>query len=129
MSATQQSVSVIFREDDPRSTRITFDPPGPITITASSGQVTYILDTTDKDTKFALSVSPIQFLDDLGQRINDPQGATVTRLSDDSTQINLTAPPVAKKATFRFRVVLENGSGTLFRSSDPTIVIMRPEGR
>ncbi|HEX3529289.1 MAG TPA: DP-EP family protein [Thermoanaerobaculia bacterium] len=121
-----QSVSVKFLENNPRSTRITFDPDGPITITASSGQVTYNLDKTD-GAKFALSVSPIQFLDDLGQGINQPQGATVTRLSDYSTQINLTAPPVATKATFRFRVVLQTeGSESFFRSSDPTIVIMRP---
>jgi hypothetical protein len=125
MNATQ-SVSVIFRDDDPHSSRIIFDPAGPITITASSGQVTYILDTTDNATKFALSVSPIQFLDDLGQEINNPDGAMVKRLSDDTTQIDLTAPPVARKAKFRFRVVLQKGSEALFRSSDPTVVIMRP---
>jgi|GEM_PF-6989519 len=125
MSATP-SVSVTFRENDPRSSRITFDPAGPITITASSGQVTYNLKTTDNATKFATSVSPIQFFDDLGQGINTPVGARVNRLDDNTTQINLTVPAGAAAAEFHFKVVLQQGSATFFRSADPTIVIMRP---
>jgi len=126
MSATP-SVSVTFRENDPRSSRITFDPAGPITITASSGQVTYNLKTTDNATKFATSVSPIQFFDGQGQGINTPAGAMVNRLNDNTTQINLTVPVGASSSAFHFKVVLQKGSATFFRSADPTIVIMRPE--
>ena len=101
---------------------IMFSPSGQITITASSGQVTYSIDRETTANKFAQA--PIEFFNAEGEMIGRPAGATVVPLDDYNTRIELTA--LSARTEFRFKVVFQDASGTVFRSSDPTIVIMRP---
>jgi len=121
-------VTVNFDINNPIGSKISFVPDGQIEITGLSGQVIYNLPET---AGLTFAPNPIRFLDGTEEMRIFPAEATVNRVDNLQTKINLTLPatfPAGQTAAFHFRVILQNADQT-FRSSDPTIVIMRPDGR
>jgi hypothetical protein len=117
MSTTEKSVTVTFNMSS--SPSFTFGGKDQVNIKTRHGKITYTLVSQDAGVTFALV--PIQVVGDLPAKVT----VDVQRLGDESAQMDITAPLGTTR--FSYNVILVNGSGVTF-TSDPTIVIMRPEG-
>jgi hypothetical protein len=124
MDTTEHSVTVTFDSTTtPRN--VTFSPDRQIEIATANGLVTYTLEQKGRfEARFPSN--PIQWVDGDRVPIDPPSEATVRRLSDVSTTVQITAPPGITQE-FRFYVIVQTQSGRFF-GSDPTIVTMRPGG-
>jgi hypothetical protein len=132
MDTDERQVTVKFNDASaPR--RITFEPDEDIVFGADSGKVTFTLK-VETALRVVFPSNPIQWVqegDPPGDLtpIDPPMEAKVSRM-DFSVTVEITLKPETEKKEFRFYVIVQtpDAEDGRFFGSDPTIIIMRPDG-
>jgi hypothetical protein len=122
----EQTVTVMA---DPAQSKVTFIPDGPIEFAIPQeqrGRVIFNLQFPTGSATVNFPSDPIQWVDDPNDKhpIDPPSVATVTRLNDSSSSIEIKSLKATK--SYYFFVIVQTTDGKFF-GSDPTIVTMRPD--